>query len=269
MARSNGPVPGCRSGRAANQAAGRGGLGGATASAAPVRARPRQPAKPPAARTVSSSTVETRPSTAFRCGNRPKRRMIAWWPSTCCTRSGPMAALSATDRSWSTRDSEWVNGKTRKIASDRSSWLKWPRCSAWPAYSRARRLGGVHVAGAAEGIARELVKQDGQGQRALGAVEPVLVLSGGGGHVRVQEALPEIPVKVGILDLPQAFADDLSPVVHDLADGRARRCHAGSSRLKRAPPPSALAASRRPPCSAMMRRTMTRPRPEPRGLSLR
>ena len=59
-----------------------------------------QPPNPPSSRNFCSSGVVARPSTALRCGKRPKRRMMSAWISAHFRLSASPAALhSATDRS--------------------------------------------------------------------------------------------------------------------------------------------------------------------------
>jgi hypothetical protein len=58
-----------------------------------------------------------------------------------------------------------------------------------------QRVGGVHVPGAAEAVARQLVEQDHQRQRPFGRVGPVVALPARRGHMLLQEAAAELRVE--------------------------------------------------------------------------
>ena len=45
-------------------------------------------------------------------------------------------------------------------------------------------VAGIHVRGVAEGVARKLVEQDHQRQRAVRGLDPVITAARGGGHVQ-------------------------------------------------------------------------------------
>lgn len=65
-----------------------------------------------------------------------------------------------------------------------------------------QRIGGEGMARAPEHIARKLVEQDQQGQRALRSLRPGIQFSPGGGEMRVPEAAPETGVESVILGEP-------------------------------------------------------------------
>src|SRR5690606_31193834 len=65
-----------------------------------------------------------------------------------------------------------------------------------------QRIGGVHVPGAAERVARKLVQQDQQRQRAGRAAFPVIEFTPGGSHVQVQETFAECLVEGRVLAEP-------------------------------------------------------------------
>src|SRR6185503_16033152 len=84
------------------------------------------------------------------------------------------------------------------------------------ARQRARlRVGGEGALVAAEHVARKLVEQDQQRQRAFGAVFPRRQLAGGGGLMQRQEAPADFVVERRILLAP-ALRSDIAPERHDL-----------------------------------------------------
>src|SRR3546814_13790698 len=69
-----------------------------------------------------------------------------------------------------------------------------------------QRVGGVGVAAATEAVARELVEQQEQRQRAVGAVHPGFQLAPGGGPVGGAELFTEARVEGGVAREPVAGA---------------------------------------------------------------
>src|SRR3546814_9268404 len=69
-----------------------------------------------------------------------------------------------------------------------------------------QRVGGVGVAAATEAVARELVEQQEQRQRAVGAVHPGFQLAPGGGPVGVDELCTEARVEGVVAREPFAGA---------------------------------------------------------------
>src|SRR5690606_25129869 len=85
--------------------------------------------------------------------------------------------------------------------------------------------------GAAEGIARELVEQDHQRQRAFRRPDPVVATARGGVHVRFEEALAEAAVEVGILPRPTVVGHHLAPEIDEFGDAWIHGPHQSSARL--------------------------------------
>ena len=82
-------------------------------------------------------------------------------------------------------------------------------------------VGGEGVARVAVEIARELIEQDQQRQRAVGAQGPVVVLAAGGGMVGRLELQPDRRVERVVL-LEPALVSRGAPEVDDVGwDGRA------------------------------------------------
>src|SRR3546814_450744 len=89
---------------------------------------------------------------------------------------------------------------------------------ALPILAPRQRVGGVGVAAATEAVARELVEQQEQRQRAVGAVHPGFQLAPGGGPVGVDELFTEARVEGVVAREPFAGAG-VAPEVDDVSGG--------------------------------------------------
>ena len=70
------------------------------------------------------------------------------------------------------------------------------------AIMQCQRVGGIHMPGVTERIARILVEQDEERQRAFGLVDPAFPLAAGGGPVEVGEGFAECAVEGLVLAEP-------------------------------------------------------------------
>src|SRR3546814_14285968 len=80
-------------------------------------------------------------------------------------------------------------------------------------------------------MARELVEQDHQRQRAFRRLDPVVATARGGVHVLVEEALAEAAVEMGILPHPAVVGHHLAPEIDEFGDAWIHGPHQSSARL--------------------------------------
>ena len=145
--------------------------------------------------------------------------------------SSARSAVCSTQKCWSARSSECSKGRRKNTRRFCSTACQMAGLKRLPGEVPRQRIGREHVRRAAKAVARELVEQDHQRQRAFGMVDPVVELAPRRRKMQLAEPVVEAGVECGVLREP-GILSGIAPEFDDFRRARIQFGHVTLPRLR-------------------------------------